>query len=456
MRINFLILWGFNNKLKVKIFDMNKIIGIRHEDKYVMERRVAITPLHVGKLIKEKGLEIIVQKSSKRAFNDEEYKNVNARLADNLDECPVIFGVKEIPISLFKKNKTYVFFSHIIKGQPYNMPMLKQMIKKQVNLIDYEKIVNDQGKRIIFFGKYAGLAGMINSLWTLGLRLKEFGYDTPFLDIKQSYTYHTLVEAKEAIAKVGKIIAEKGLPKELCPMVIGYTGYGNVSKGAQKIAELLPYKNISPEELLLLKNKKNIPNNLIYNVVFKESDLSETIDSNKDFELNDYYNNPQNYKSKFEQYIPHLSILMNCMYWDKRYPKLITRDYLKKAYTNNKPKLVVIGDVTCDPGGSIESTVKGTHIEDPIFVYNPFTDDIISGTKGEGIQVMAVDILPAELPRDSSAGFSDALIDYIEAIAVADYNSPFEEINLPDAIKNAMILHKGQFTPDYKYLEKYL
>jgi len=435
---------------------MNKVIGIRHEDKYKMERRVAIIPAHVEKLIKEKKLEVLVQKSPKRAFSDEEYRKVNAKLVDDLNDCPVVFGVKEMPVSFFQKNKTYVFFSHVIKGQPYNMPMLKQMMKMNVNLIDYEKIVNEEGKRLIFFGKYAGLAGMINTFWTLGLRLKEFGYDTPFLNINQAHTYHSLEQAKKAISNVGNIIAEKGLPKELCPFVIGFTGYGNVSMGAQEIAGLIPVKEISPEELLSLKNNKNIPNNIIYKVIFKECDLSETIDPEKNFDLKDYYKNPQNYKSKFEQYIPHLSVLMNCMYWDDRYPKLITKEYLKKAYTNNNPKLIVIGDVTCDPNGSIESTVKGTHIEDPIYVYNPFTCDIVSGAKGEGLQVMAVDILPSELPRDSSTGFSNALINYVEPIAVADYDCSFEDIKLPAPVKKAMILHKGQLTPDYKYIEKYL
>ncbi|PKO95229.1 MAG: hypothetical protein CVU14_11950, partial [Bacteroidetes bacterium HGW-Bacteroidetes-9] len=194
---------------------MSKFIGIRHEDKYVMERRAPLTPRHVERLIKGKKLDIVVQTSRKRVFTDQEYIDAGATIADNLDNCSVILGVKEMPNSFFQPEKTYVFFSHVIKGQAYNMPMLRKMMELGCNLIDYEKIVDEQGKRLIFFGRYAGLAGMINSLWSLGLRLKEYGYDTPFLKIKQAHKYASLSEAKEVISIVGQEIAEKGMPEEL-------------------------------------------------------------------------------------------------------------------------------------------------------------------------------------------------------------------------------------------------
>ncbi len=144
------------------------------------------------------------------------------------------------------------------------------------------------------------------------------------------------------------------------------------------------------------------------------------------------------------------------MYWDDRYPKIVTKDYLEKLYKAGTPKLTVIGDVTCDPDGSVECTHKGTEIEDPVFVYNPFTKEPDSGFKGEGILVMAVDILPSELPRESSIAFSDALFNYVKAIAEADYSVSFETLKLPNPIKKAMILHKGELTPDFKYIEQYL
>ena len=434
---------------------MSKFIGIRHEDKYVMERRAPLTPRHVERLIKGKKLDIVVQTSRKRVFTDQEYIDAGATIADNLDNCSVILGVKEMPNSFFQPEKTYVFFSHVIKGQAYNMPMLRKMMELGCNLIDYEKIVDEQGKRLIFFGRYAGLAGMINSLWSLGLRLKEYGYDTPFLKIKQAHKYASLSEAKEVISIVGQEIAEKGMPEELRPFTVGFTGYGNVAQGAQEILGLLPVKEISPDKLLSLKKRKLLPNNLIYKVIFKEEHLSAH-NEGLEFDLPDYYAHPENYHGIFEQYIPHLSILMNCMYWDTRYPRIITKDYLEKVYKSGRPKLTVIGDVTCDPDGSIEITHKGTEIEDPIFVYHPDTRSYTMGHKGEGMLVMAVDILPSELPRDSSAGFADALINFVKSIADCDFNEPFADLDLPRAIKKALILHNGELTPDYAYLKAHV
>lgn len=421
-----------------------------------MERRVAITPKHIKKIIKEHDLEALVMTSPKRIFKDEEFLKSGAKIVDNLDKAPVIFGVKEMPSSFFETDKTYIFFSHVIKGQEYNMPMLKKMMEMKCNLIEYERISDDQGKRLIFFGKYAGLAGMINSLWSLGLRLKYFGINTPFLKLKQSHKYNSLEEAKNDISKVGQEIALNGLPKELTPLTIGFTGYGNVSMGAQEIAALLPIKEVSPSELLELQKTPNLPDNVLYKVIFKESDLSEPNDPNNDFDLQDYYSHPEKYKDQFEKYIPHLSILMNCMYWDDRYPRIITKDYLEKLYADGNPKLTVIGDVTCDPDGSIECTHIGTEIEDPIFVYDTVTRKPTMGYKGNGLLIMSVDILPSELPRESSISFGDALEKYVKDIVTADYNIPFELLDLPKPIKKAMILHKGELTPDFKYIAEYL
>ncbi len=434
---------------------MNNKIGIRLEDKYVMERRVAIPPDFAKKLIKD-GLQIFVESSPKRIFLDDEFTQVGAVVTEDLTECPVIFGVKEMPISFFEEEKTYIFFSHVIKGQPYNMPMLRMMMEKKCNLIEYEKIADDKGRRLIFFGRFAGLAGMINSLWSAGQRLKAQGTDSPFLPLKQSHHYNSLADAEQAVKEVGKIISTKGLPDELAPFTIGFTGYGNVSKGAQHIADLLPSVEISPAELLKLKSSGKYSNKVVYKIVFKEEDLSEPIDPDQKFELQDYYNHPEKYKNQFEKYPEHLTILMNCMYWDDRYPRLLTKGFIEKLYYKDNMKLIVIGDVTCDPDGSIEFTHKGTEIENPVFVYDPFTREATMNFKGDGILVMAVDILPSELPRESSESFGNALAKFVPAIAKADYSVDFDQLELPAEIKRAMILHKGNLTADYKYLEEHL
>jgi len=420
-----------------------------------MERRAPLTPKHVERLIKNKMLDIVVQTSAKRVFTDQEYLKAGARIADNLKDCSLILGVKEMPESFFEQDKTYVFFSHVIKGQSYNMPMLRKMMELGCNLIDYEKIVDEQGRRLIFFGRYAGLAGMINSLWSLGRRFKEYGYETPFLKITQAHHYASLAEARKVISEVGQEIAENGLPAELGPVTIGFTGYGNVSQGAQEICGLLPVKEISPDKLLALSQRSMLPGNLLYKIVFKEEDLSAHNDG-RAFDLHDYYANPADYHSIFEQYIPHLTVLMNCMYWDARYPRIVTKSYLKRAFETGRPKLTVIGDVTCDPDGSIEITHHGTEIEDPVFVYDPVTDKPVMGFRGHGMLVMAVDILPSELPRDSSNGFADALVNFIKPIADCDFNEAFEDLDLPRAIKKALILHRGKLTADYEYLTEYV
>jgi alpha-aminoadipic semialdehyde synthase len=434
---------------------MSNFIGIRHEDKYKQERRAPLTPRHVARLVKNKKLDIIVQSSEKRVFLDEEFRKAGAKIAADLKKCSVIFGVKEIPKEFFEPEKTYVFFAHVVKGQPYNMDMLRRMMELKCNLIDYEKVVDEQGKRLIFFGRYAGMAGMINSLWALGLRLKEHGIPTKLLSLKQAHRYHSLAEARDDISRIGQLIAENGVPKELKPFVIGVTGYGNVSQGAQEIIGLLPVKEISPAKLLELQRRRKLPDNIIYKVIFKEEDMFENI-KGEPFDLHDYFSNPQDYRSVFEKYIPHLSMLINCIYWDKRYPRLVTRDFLQEFYTGTVPKLKVIGDISCDVDGSVECTLKPTEIDDPIFVYDPFTREITMGHRGDGILVMAVDILPAELPRDASDGFADVLVNFVKPIADADFSEHFDDLDLPKPIKKALILHNGDLTPEYRYIAEFL
>ncbi|MBN1199682.1 MAG: hypothetical protein JXA23_10050 [Bacteroidales bacterium] len=434
---------------------MSNFIGIRHEDKYEMERRAPLTPRHIERLVKQKKLDIVIQTSPKRIFSDEEYARAGARISKDLKRCSVIFGVKEIPLDSFEPRKTYVFFSHVIKGQPYNMPMLKRMIELKCNLIEYEKIVDEQGKRLIFFGRYAGMAGMINSLWALGLRLKDFGLGSKLTRLKQAKDYHFLKEAIEAISAVGQQIAEEGIPHELRPYVVAFTGYGNVSAGAQEILGWLPVKEISPEKLLTLHQRKKLPDNLIYKVVFKEEDMVERIDDHS-FELQDYYSHPEKYRSKFEQYLPYISLLINCVYWDQRYPRLVTKKAIKKLFSRGRPKLTVIGDISCDVEGSVECTLQPATIEKPLYVYDPGSESITEGHSNEGMLVMAVDILPAELPRDASESFGDVLINFVKPIADADFDESFDDLDLPRAIKKGLILHNGELTSEYTYLEKYL
>ncbi len=436
---------------------MSNPIGIRHENLYQSERRAPLTPEHVNLMIRQHNLEIVVEISDKRIFTNREYKNAGATLACDLHKVPVIMGVKEIPLEDIEEGKTYINFSHVVKGQSFNMPRLHKMMEKGCNLIDYEKITDEQGNRLIYFGYHAGVAGMINTLWALGLKYKEEGIVTPFLNIKQAHKYKSLEEARADISELGFIIEEEGLPDSILPLTFGFTGYGHVSQGAQEILGLLPVKEISPERVLMLKNRKCSPKNLVYKVVFHQEHIAENKEG-KPFEKADYYKNPVNYNGVFEKYLPVLSVLVNCMYWEPRFPRLVTKEAVYRLFNEweNKPKLKVIGDITCDPDGSIELTHKGTEPEDPLFVYNPATGKQTMGYLGQGILVMAVHILPSELPRESSQKFSAALIHYLQPIASCDFNEKYDDLKLPDAIKRALILHNGKLTPPFKYLTEFV
>ena len=431
-------------------------IGIRREDKNEWEARVPLIPNDVKKLVSN-GIEVILQPSPIRIFSDQEYIDAGATISEDLSSCPLILAVKEIPINFIEKGKTYVFFSHTIKGQDYNMPLLQKMMDVKTQLIDYERIVNENGQRLIFFGRHAGLAGMIDSLWAFGKRFESEGVRNPFSKIKKTFEYRGLDKAQVQIGKIVDEIRRNGIPKEMRPLVCGFSGYGNVSQGAQEIFDILPHRGISPQDLLTNKNLFDESKHILYKVVFKESDLVETKNSEDKFELQDYYDNPQKYKSKFENYLPQLSMLMNCIYWDTPYPRLITLDYLKTAWTESiNQKLKVIGDISCDIDGAIQCTVKSTEPGNPVYVYSPLDSSVNDGVEGIGPVIMAVDNLPCELAEEASKSFSKVLVGFIPQLVSADYNVVFKDLKLPNELRKGMILYRGKLTSEYKYLEKYL
>lgn len=435
---------------------MTKTIGIRREDKNRWEKRVPLIPKHVLELQKKHGITTVIQPSAIRVFSDESYRTVGAMVQDSLSPSSVVFAVKEIPADLFEPGKTYVFFSHTIKGQKYNMPMLKKMMDMGCTLIDYERIVDEKGRRLVFFGRFAGLAGMVDSLWAFGRRLHWEQIDTPFEHVQQTIHYKNLDEIRKHFAVIGKDIQTNGIPSALTPLIIGFSGYGNVSLGAQEILDILPVKEIQPGDIASLD--KTSSNKIIYKVVFKEQHLVKPITPGKAFDLQEYYKHPEQYCSTFEQYASHLSILMNCIFWSPQYPRLLTKNFMRKSFLmKEKPSLKVIGDISADVNGAIEFTEKITSQDNPVFVYNPITDTIKDGYEGDGVVVMAVDNLPCELPKESSESFSETLLGFIPKILTADFTvDDLSMIALPDEIKNAVILYKGKLTPPYQYMNKYL
>jgi alpha-aminoadipic semialdehyde synthase len=450
----FFRIFAANLKTDPKAKIMERRIGIRNETKSARECRVPITPYFVEKLMREKDLYFVVQRSNKRVFNDVEYEHCGVEMADSLSHCEVIFGIKEIPLHEIEPNKTYVIFSHTHKGQPYNKPLLRTFMERNCTLIDYECLRDERGHRLVAFGYYAGLAGMINTLWALGERYKRQGIETPFTRLQQAFHYKSLIAARRELRAIGESIAIEGLPDAIAPLTVGIVGRGRVAKGAQEIMNLFPLQKITPAELLTLAQKQEFSNKVIYKTLFNESDIAAPLEEGKDFELKEYYKNGQTYRNIFEKYVPHLSVVVNGIFWEKPLPRLITSDYMEKLFrTERQPKPTVIGDITCDPGGSIEFMHQATDVEHPIFIYNPLTRQPAVGFDGEGIAVMAVDILPSELPRDASNSFSELLEEFVAPIATADYSLPYEQLALPSPIKKAVIVLGGKLTPRYTYLQ---
>lgn len=432
------------------------IIGIRRADKNIWERRVPLIPSDIKELKEKFGIITVIQPSENRAFRDDEYIEAGAVVTEDINKATVIFDVKEIPLHFYRANKTYIFFSHTIKGQSYNMPLLKKMMELKCSLIDYERIVDEHNRRLIFFGRFAGIAGMVETLHSLGQKLKLKGLHTPFEKVKKAYKYPSIQEAINHLNVISNEIKSAGLDDSVLPLVIGFAGYGNVSKGAQEILDLFPVKTLKPEEL---KNIDQLPKDElkrnIFKVVFEEKDL--VVPKEGVFELQDYYNHPEKYSSRFGEYIPNLTVLVNCIFWTEKYPRLVTKEYLTSDdYKKSSKKLIIIGDISCDVNGAVEITYKATDPGNAFYTYLPDVDQYQDEIVKDGLTIMAVDNLPCEFPKDSSAEFSKVLKNFVPEIANADFNKPFEELNLPQPIKEALILHKGKLTQDYLYLNQFI
>jgi alpha-aminoadipic semialdehyde synthase len=433
-----------------------KSVLIRAEDKNIWEKRAAIVPDDLKLILEESGAKAYIENSEKRFFPGATYESAGAVACEGMEQGDVIFGVKEIPEEKILNDKTYIFFSHTIKGQSSGMPLLKKIMDSNATLIDYEKITDEKNRRLIYFGRYAGDAGAIDILHLMGEYWEHKGIDTPFKQCKPAHQYTSVEDAKSHISKIGEAIKSQGLPEKLCPMVIGVLGYGNVSGGAQQILDCLPTQRIAPADLNAFVEKGEFDSKTVYVSVFKEEDLVANKEG-KAFELQEYYDHPERFESKFEQYLPSISVLVNAVYWDKQYPRFVTWDSLKRLYEKTEsPRFCGIADITCDTHGSIECNVKSTDSGMPAYLLDPLTRVVTDGHKGDGVVVLAVDNLPCEIPNDSSTFFSNQLKPFVANILDADYKSSLDDSGLCPEIKKAVIVYNGQLTPGYEYLRKFL
>jgi len=418
-------------------------LGIRKESKGRWERRAPLAPRHVEELVRVHGRSVVVQPSEIRVFEDDEYRQAGAEIQDDLSRCRVIFGIKEIPPPAIVPGRAHVAFFHVIKGQPQNMPLLQRALDVGATLVDYEPIVDREGRRLLFFGRHAGYAGMIDALWALGQRLRVEGEETPFAQVRQAKDYADLEAALDHLStRVGEAIREHGLPVALGPVVIGVTGGGNVAAGAQEVLTRLPVVEVTPEELPGLSAQQDRPDErslrTIYKVVFRRE-----------------------HRQSFARHLPYLTVLVNGVYWEPTQPRLVTWADLKALWRRHEeadeaPRLRVIADLSCDVEGSIEATVEQTDPDDPVFVADPATRSVRYGVEGRGPVILAVANLPAELPRDASECFGDALLPFVAPLVETEWRTPLERLALPPELLHAVICHRGVLSPAHQHLAGFL
>ncbi|MEO9805587.1 MAG: NAD(P)-dependent oxidoreductase [Reichenbachiella sp.] len=395
-------------------------IGILKEGKVPIDRRVAIIPSQ-AKYIKENfpGVDLVCQKSDIRCFPDEDYTSEGIELVNDVQDCDIIFGVKEVPLGQLIPDKTYFFFSHTIKKQDYNRELLNEALDKNIRLIDYETLTDANNQRIIAFGRYAGIVGAYNGIWSYGKRYNLF-------NIRRAHECFDLEDMKTEYDKIK-------LPK----IKIVITGGGRVGKGAMEVLLGLGIRKVTPERFVSEDFNEPVFTQLNSRDYNKHKE-------GKEFSRSEFFESPGNFESDFYQYAKCADLLIACAYWHPEAPVLFTRE----DATHRDFKINIIADVTCDIEGSIPSTIRPAVIDDPVFDYDPTTGKEMPAFAEEGnITVMSVDNLPCELPRNASEDFGHELVNNVLPCLFGDD---------PDKIvERATIAENGKLTSHYSYLQDY-
>ncbi len=394
-------------------------IGIIREGKYPPDSRVPLTPAQCAFIKKKFNVELIVQPSKVRCIKDDEYVAADTILSDDLSSCDILMGVKEVPTNQLLEGKTYFFFSHTIKKQPHNQQLLWAILDKKIRLIDYEVLTNENGQRLIAFGKFAGMVGAHNALWTYAQRTNAF-------ELPRMYTLKDYAEA---------VSFYKTLSLPAIKIVL--TGTGRVASGVALVLRDMGIEQVSTDDFLQKSFDK---------AVFAQLDC-EDYAARKDettFDLSDFFKNPHHYKSIFAPYTNVADIMVNGIYWDNRAPTFFSKEEMASEEFNIK----VIADVTCDiaPVASIPATLKATTIADPVFGYNPDTGEEASPYTPNVIDMMTIDNLPNELPRDASTAFGEQFIKHILP-ELLKKNS--------EVIERAIIAEGGVLGKYFQYLTDY-
>ena len=419
---------------------------IIEETKNRWERRTPLTPLQVGRLVRDHDLDLAVVGSGLRIFPDGDYRAGGAAVEGSVVAGRVVLGIKEPLLDLVGEGQLFLVFSHTIKGQDYNMPLLKRFLDQGASLIDYERIVDDQGRRLIAFGRFAGIAGCIDTVWALARRLDALGLEHPLGDARPTHEYATTERAWEAMAGLGASIRSRGFDPAMAPVTVGVIGCGNVGQGAGEVLDHLGAVRVTPAELGSLPADPRV----LYRVDLVEQDLYERRDGGA-FVLQDYYDNPGDYRCVADRYLDHLTALVNTAYWAPQYPRAVTRASLGR-FADSRSRMLVIGDIACDVEGSVEGTVRCTDLDQPTFVFDPVSGASPDGFEGRGTVIMSVDNLPCELSAEASSTFGDILSGLLPGLASADLDAELSASGLPAELARAVIAWRGELTPDYDYL----
>jgi alanine dehydrogenase len=397
-------------------------IGIIREGKVPPDTRVALTPKQCVNIMEQHKVQIVVQPSANRCFSDDEYTAAGIQLAESLNDCDVLLGVKEVPIAQLIPNKTYFFFSHTIKKQAYNRQLLRAMIERNISMMDYEVLKDEAGKRVIAFGRWAGIVGAHNGIWTYGQR-------TGLFTLPRMTDFHDFAEAK----------AYYSTKLDLPNLKVVLTGTGRVGNGSAEVLEAMGFSKVKPREFLAESFDKPVFTQLVCkNYVARKSDNG--------FDKPEFYAHPERYQSIFASYAQVADIMINGIYWDNAAPAFFTKEEMRSADFNVK----VIADVTCDiaPVSSIPSTLYATTIDNPVFGYNPMTENAEAPYQAHTIDMMTIDNLPNELPRDASENFGAQFINHVVE----------ELLYQPEGrmMRQANICKNGDLTEAFEYLRDYL
>jgi saccharopine dehydrogenase (NAD+, L-lysine forming) len=435
-------------------------IGIRRENEArKFEARVPLTPTDIQHMQAVLGdrVRFLIQPAQLRAFADGAYAAVGVTVQEDLSDADIICCIKEVYPEDLIDGKTYLVFAHVIKSQPDNMPILRELLDRQITLIDYECITDAEGRRTVFFGRSAGQTGMFETLRAFGQRLTALGHPCLLQELKPVYEYKRLADAGAHLQQLGDRLQQDpsklGIIDE--PIVFAFAGMGNVGQGAMEIFNLLSPQPTTANDLPNLFDSGQT--GLFYCPLHKSDTLYAIGKTYRQYNAAEYAMFPNRYHSRLGELLPYLSVLLNCVFWAPQYPRILPHEMFQKAWQTGTQRLQVVGDLSCDPpAGSVACTVDAGNLYHPIFDYDPVSRAVLPVFQQNAVTVMAIDNLAAGLPYDASTEFSAMLRNYLIELAQADFQAANLRATLPPALFRATVTHQGQLQPQFQYLKSAL